>query len=161
MHAITCPRCGSLIRHCTCHPPRAMDRMEPLPGAIASSAGAEAARRRLGQEGLAFLVVVAAGTGKLVGAVDDESLAPGRCCERPGTRCTVVQHLAPNVDFCFEGEQAGEIVEAEADLAGRGKVPAARRIPLIVVDDQLKPRGWFTEVAVRRRAPVAVACLAA
>jgi hypothetical protein len=124
--------------------PRAGDGMEPLPGTIVSFAAAESARRRMERERLPFLVVVAAGTGKLVGAVHRDSLAPGPCCERLGRRCPVVRHLAPGVDFCFAAEPAEEIAEAEADLAARGKVPAARQVPLVVVDEDLRPLGVLT-----------------
>lgn len=122
---------------------RVADRMQPVRATIPAFATAESARRRLEQETLRFLVVVAPGTGKLVGAVDPESLAPKPCCERLNGRCTVVQHLAPGVAFCFPGEAAREVEEDEADLAARGHAPAERRIPLLVVDERLTPLGCF------------------
>ena len=123
--------------------PRVAESMQPLRATIPAFATAESARRRLEQETLRFVVVVAPGTGRLLGAIDPESLAARECCERLGGRCTVVQHLAPNVDFCFGHELAREVEEDEADLAAEGWVPSERRIPLLVVDDHLKPLGCF------------------
>jgi hypothetical protein len=120
---------------------RADERMQPLRGTIPASATAESARRRLEREALPFLVVVSRGPGRVLGAVDREALAPRPCCGRTGGRCTVVQHLAPDVAFCFRHESVREVAETEAELAGEGRVPAARRVPLIVVDDDLRPLG--------------------
>lgn len=134
--------------------------MQPVRATIPSFATAESARRRLEQEALRFLVVVAPGTGRLLGAVDAESLAAKACCE--GAQCcTVVQHLAPHVDFCFDHESARDVEEDEEDLAARGVVPAARRIPLLVVDNHLKPLGCFSGSAAEDEVPSAVAVLAA
>lgn len=141
--------------------PGAAEWMQPLRGTIPSFALAESARRRLEQETLRFLVVVAPGTGKLVGAVDREALAPRTCCERLGGRCTVVQHLAPDVAFCFGDEAAAEVAENEAELAAEGSVPAARRIPLIVVDGHLKPLGCLPPVSFAHEAVPAAAPRAA
>ncbi|HEU4451414.1 MAG TPA: hypothetical protein VFR81_00100 [Longimicrobium sp.] len=140
---------------------RVAERMRPVRGTIPAFATAESARRRMEQEALRFLVVVAPGTGRLVGAVDREALAAGACCERHAGRCTVVQHLAPDVDFCFQHEWAREVAEDEAELAAEGCVPAARRIPLLVVDDQMKPLGCFPMVSAACDAsPAATACAA-
>ena len=115
--------------------------MQPLRGAVPAFATAESARRRLEQEALRFLVVVTPGTGRLLGAVDRESLAARPCCERLGGGCTVVQHLAPGVDFCFHHEDAGEVAADEAELAAESQAPAVRKIPLLVVDNDLRPLG--------------------
>ncbi len=117
--------------------------MRPLPAILPAFATAAAARRRLRLEGQEFLVVVAPATGRLLGAVDREALAPRACCHRRGERCTVVQHLAPDVHFCFTDEKAEEVIDEEADLARHGMVPARRRIPLLVVNGQMQPLGIF------------------
>jgi hypothetical protein len=140
---------------------RVAERMQPVRGTIPAFATAESARRRLEQETLRFLVVVAPGTGRLVGAVDREALAAKTCCERLAGRCTVVQHLAPDVGFCFDHEWAREVAEDEAELAAEGSVPAARRIPLLVVDDQMKPLGCFPIVSAARDATLVPAARAA
>jgi hypothetical protein len=118
-------------------------RMKRLPAALPAFASAASARRRLRDESLGFLLVVAPGTGRLLGAVDGEALGPRPCCERLGRACTVVQHLAADVHFCFPDESAAEVAETEAELASRGKVPRRRRIPLLVVDEGLRPLGIF------------------
>ena len=141
-------------------PPLATEGMQPLRGSVPTFATAESARRRLEQETLRFLVVLAPGTGRLVGAVDREALAPGPCCERLKGRCTVVQHLAPNVAFCFGHEAAAEVADGEAELAAK-KVPAPRRIPLIVVDDDLRPLGIFRPASAAALAPAGDASRAA
>jgi hypothetical protein len=117
--------------------------MQPLPAALPAFASAASARRRLRQEALGFLLVVAPGTGRLLGAVDRDALGARRCCQRLRGACTVVQHLAADVHFCFPDEEAAEVVETEAELARRGKVSVHRRIPLLVVDEQLQPLGIF------------------
>lgn len=119
------------------------ERMEPLPSALPAFAPAEQARRRLEREALRFLLVVAPGTGRLLGAVDAEALEPRPCCARLGGRCTVVQHLAPGVGFCFADEAADEVEDGEAELAAAARPPAPRRIPLVVVDSGLRPLGIF------------------
>lgn len=124
-------------------PPRAAERMDPLPAALPSFTPAVLARRRLREEAPGFLLVVAPGTGRLLGAVDRESLGERPCCLRLAGGCTVVQHLAAGVHFCFRDEAEAEVRETEAELARRGKAPARRRIPLLVVDEQLKPLGIF------------------
>lgn len=124
-------------------PVRVGARMRRLPAVIPAFASAASARRRLRDEALGFLLVVAPGTGRLLGAVDGEALDPRPCCERLGRACTVVQHLAPDVHFCFPDESVGEVAETEAELADLGKIPRLRRIPLLVVDEALKPLGIF------------------
>ena len=131
--------------------------MRPLGGAVPAFTPADAARRRLEREALGFLVVLAPGTGLLVGAVDRGSLAPAPCCERRGGRCTVAQHLARGVAFCFAHEGAAGVAEAEAELAAEGRIPAPRPIPLIVVDRQLQPLGTFAPAAAEDEAPPAAA----
>ena len=124
-------------------PPRVAERMQPLPRALPAFASAASARRRLREEALGFLLVVAPGTGRLLGAVDHDALGRRACCSRRGGACTVAQHLAPHVHFCFPDEDVAEVAETEAELASHGKVPASRRIPLLVVDGELKPLGIF------------------
>ena len=140
--------------------PRVAERMQPVRGTIPTFATAQSARRRLEQETLRFLVVVVPGTGRLVGAVDREALARKSCCERLGGRCTVVQHLASDVAFCFDHESADQVMEAEAELAAEGRVPVVRRIPLLVVDADLKPVGCFP-IAAPAEAASAIAPRAA
>ena len=129
------------------------ERMEPLPSVLPAFATAESARRRLEREALRFLLVVAPGTGRLVGAVDAEALAPRPCCARLGGRCAVVQHLAPRVGFCFAHESTGEVEEGEAELAAAARPPAPRRIPLVVVDPELRPLGIFRPGSATAEAP--------
>jgi hypothetical protein len=124
-------------------PQRVAERMLPLPAALPAFASAASARRRLREEALDFLLVVAPGTGRLLGAVDREALDARPCCQRRHGRCAVVQHLGADVHFCFPDEDAAEVLEAETELARRGKVPARRRIPLLVVDEGLRPLGIF------------------
>lgn len=142
---------------------RVSEWMRPVCATIPVFATAESARRRLEHETLRFLVVVAPGTGRLLGAVDREALAARECCERLGGRCTVAQHLARDVDFCFAHESAREVVENEAELAGEGRVPVARRIPLLVVDERMQPLGFFPIVSAvpAEREPLSVAPRAA
>lgn len=123
---------------------RAGDAIRPLAGTIPVFASAESARRRLDREALRFLVVVAPGNGKLVGAVDRAALAPQACCGRPAGSCSVVRHLAPDVAFCFDHEYADEVTANEVELAAEGVVPRARPIPMIVVDGQMRPLGIFS-----------------
>ena len=123
---------------------RAGDAIRPLEVAIPAFASAESARRRLDREALRFLVVVASGHGKLVGAVDRAALAPRPCCGRPVGPCPVVRHLAPDVAFCFDHEPADEVTANEAELAVEGVVPRARPIPMIVVDGEMRPLGIFS-----------------
>jgi hypothetical protein len=133
-------------------PPRVADCMQPLRGPLPAFASAESARRRLVQEALRFLAVVAPGTGRLLGAVDRDSLSTRPCCHRLVGRCTVVQHLAPDVAFCFGDESEAEVREAEAELVAEAKVPPSRRIPLVVVDAHLRPLGFLRPAAPGRTA---------
>jgi hypothetical protein len=136
---------------------RAAAWMKPLGATVPAFTPAHAARRRLEREALRFLVVLAPGTGRLVGAVDRESLAPAPCCERREGRCTVAQHLARGVAFCFAHEGAAGVAEAEAELAAAGKAPSPRAIPLVVVDRQLKPLGTFAPAGAEDEVPPAPA----
>jgi hypothetical protein len=120
------------------------DAIGPLEGVIPAFVSAESARRRLDREALRFLVVVAPGNGKLIGAVDRAALAPRPCCGRPAGPCLVVRHLALDVAFCFDDEYADEVTANEAELAAVGVVPRARAIPMIVVDGQMRPLGIFS-----------------
>jgi hypothetical protein len=122
----------------------AAEVLQPLRGTIPVFASTESARRRIEREGLRFRVVVAPGTGKLVGAVDRETLTPRACCRCEGRPCAVVRHLCADLAFCFGEEAADEVVRDEAELAEEGRVPAVRSIPWIVVDTRMVPLGIFT-----------------
>ncbi|HEU4559101.1 MAG TPA: hypothetical protein VFS20_14670 [Longimicrobium sp.] len=122
---------------------RVCDVMLPVGAVIPSFATAESARRTLERDGLRFLLVVASGTGRLVGAVDRASLAEKDCCSAGNRPCRVVRHLAPDVAFCFGDESAAEVLEIEAELAEKAFMPRVRAIPRIVVNEQLIPLGIF------------------
>lgn len=128
-------------------PPRGAtvsEGLQPLRGTIPVFASTESARRRIEREGLRFLVVVAPGTGKLVGAVDRETLTPRACCRRKGRPCAVVRHLSTDLAFCFGEELADDVLQDEAELADEGRVPRVRSIPWIVVDTRMMPLGLFS-----------------
>jgi hypothetical protein len=122
----------------------AAEVLQPLRGTIPVFASTESARRRIEREGHSFLVVVAPGTGRLVGAVDRATLAQRACCRLAGQACTVARHLATDLAFCFAEEVAADVLQDEAELADQGRVPRGRSIPWVVVDRQLMPLGIFT-----------------
>lgn len=121
--------------------------MRPLRGALPVFASPRTALGRLDRDEVSFLVVVAPRTGALLGAVDRDSLAPRECCAGGLSRCSVVRHLSPDAAFCFGEEEVEEVLVAEAELAAEGKVSAERSIPLLVVDQRLKPLGFLPNPA--------------